>query len=109
MRKLIALILLFGSLTANAALASEEKALDLNVKYLYSKPSTNSSLVYSIPIEVKLLDISEDGNWYKVRISYKIAFCSYNYVGWTNIPIAQVLSESDKNPSEIAKAPVIEE
>lgn len=109
MQRLIAVILIFGFLISLVAISSENKLSAINIKYLYSKPSTSSKMIYSIPAEVKLLDISEDGNWYKVQITYSIGFFNYDYVGWTKIPVGQVLSEREKKPSEIAKAPVIDE
>lgn len=103
MKKLIAIVLLLTFiLVGQAALAADQKdPLDIPIKQLYSAPAEGSNLILDIPIDVKLLDISEDGNWYKVRLSYGIGPFNYTYVGWTNIPVAEILAKREK-ASEIA-------
>jgi len=49
-----------------------------------------------------LLDVSLDGNWHKVSISYGIGPLQYTYVGWTKIPINQIITDREKQPSKIA-------
>lgn len=103
MKKWIAaLLLIFITLAGNAALAAGDSSLDVPVKTLYSAPLEDSNVIYDIPIEVKLLDISEDGNWYKVKISFYIGPFGYTYVGWANIPVANILAERQKPAPEIA-------
>jgi hypothetical protein len=103
MKKLIAIIILISVfLAGQAALASEEGPLDIPVKKLYSAPIDNSNLILDIPIEVKLLDISPDGNWYKVKISYNIGPFGYTYVGWSHIPVMDVILVRDEDTSDIA-------
>ncbi|MGB9613055.1 MAG: hypothetical protein ACPL4K_02615 [Candidatus Margulisiibacteriota bacterium] len=87
---LLSLLLLSGAVLALQAVKSEP--YDLQVKKLYSAPDENSNLVYNIPIEVKLLDISEDSNWYKVKISFSLGPLSYTYVGWAQIPVGEILT-----------------
>ena len=58
------------------------------------------NLIYNIPVEVKLLDVSADANWYKVEISYSLGPLSYTYQGWTQIPIGAILAERRKNPTD---------
>jgi hypothetical protein len=104
MKKLIALTIILIAF-AGIVWAGEpavKSAYDMPVKKLYSAPSEDSSLVLDIPIEVKLLDISEDGNWYKVKIAYAVGPFSYTYVGWSNIPVGSILAEREKNASKIA-------
>lgn len=103
MKKLIAILILISVFClGQAALASEEQALDIPVKTLYSAPLEDSNVIYDIPVDVKLLDISEDGNWYKVKISYWIGPFGYTHVGWANIPAAKILAERDKEALDIA-------
>ncbi len=103
MKKLIAILLLIAVLfAAKAVLADEKDPLEVPVKTLYSAPLEDSNVIYDIPVEVKLLDISEDGNWYKVKISFYIGPFGYTYVGWANIPVASILSERQKQTPEIA-------
>ena len=92
---------------AGIALAAEpvKDPYDIQVKTLYSAPDESSNLIYSIPIEVKLLDLSEDGNWGKVKISFRIGPFGYTYVGWVNIPVTNILAEREKAASKVAKAP----
>jgi len=100
MRKMIAglLVLLFCFGTGALAL----NPLDVSIKQLRSAPFEDSDLVYEVPIDVSLLDISLDGNWCKVAITYNVGPLGYTYVGWAHIPVRQVLSDREKRPTEIA-------
>ncbi|MFH1542335.1 MAG: hypothetical protein ABIE84_04515 [bacterium] len=91
MRKLIAITMLicfivFGQLVW-ANFLTEKTPLNYDIKTLRSEPNNDSSIIYKFPIEVSLLDISEDGDWYKVSINYMIGPFIYTYVGWTHLPI----------------------
>ncbi|MFC1568079.1 hypothetical protein ACFL37_00085 [Candidatus Margulisiibacteriota bacterium] len=101
-QKIALIILITTFILGQAALASNDSPLDLPVKQLYSAPMADSNLILDIPIEVKLLDISPDGNWYKVKIAYNIGPFSYTYVGWSHIPVMDVIAERDKDTSDIA-------
>jgi hypothetical protein len=96
------IILISAILLGQASLAANGDPLDIPVKQLYSAPLAGSNLILDIPIEVKLLDISPDGNWYKVKISYNIGPFGYTYVGWSHIPVMDVISERDEDTSDIA-------
>jgi len=103
---LVCLAVLFG-----VALAAEVKdPYNIQVKKLYSAPDENSNLLFEVPVEVKLLDMSADNNWYKVKIAFKMGPFSYTYIGWTQIPVGQIMAEREK-ASELAKvpSPVLEE
>jgi hypothetical protein len=110
MRKLIALLLALLFCLSLGALAKDKEVDDLavpaplnvGIKQLRSAPFEDADLVYQIPIDVSLLDISLDGNWYKVKITYNLGFLSYTYVGWANIPVGQIMSDREKHPTEIA-------
>ncbi|MDI6731772.1 MAG: hypothetical protein QME05_04255 [Candidatus Margulisbacteria bacterium] len=73
------------------------------IKELYAAPDEESKLVYSIPIEVKLLEVSDDYNWYKVKISFSFGPLSSAYVGWTNIPVGEIMAEREKAPLKTAQ------
>lgn len=93
---LLGLFLLFFAVIT-PIFAAGPSTINLPVKKLYSAPSEDSNLVLDIPIIVKLLDISPDGNWYKVQIQYALGPFNYTYVGWANIPVGEVLaSRADK-------------
>ena len=62
------------------------------IKKLHASPSEDASLVLDIPIEVRLLDISADHNWYKVKIAYAFGPFNYTYIGWANIPVSDILT-----------------
>lgn len=103
MRNAIALIIIASAiLTGQAALAAEKASLDIPVKKIYSAPDSNSNLILDIPVEVKLQDISPDGNWYKVKIAYAIGPFCYTYEGWAAIPVADIMAERDESLSDIA-------
>ena len=72
MKKLLVIGILLALFASQVPALAAQKDLNLAVKQLYSAPAKDSSLVYEIPVEVVLLDISTDGNWYKVKISYNI-------------------------------------
>ncbi len=99
MKKWIAAILIIGFFIGQGAIASP---LDYSIKELYADPTENSRLIYKIPVEVVLLDVSEDANWHKVKISYNVGPFHYEYVGWTEIPVGEVLVEREKDPEGIA-------
>ena len=86
MKKMPILILLFVILSANIALG---QIAPVSLKKLYAAPSSASKLVYDIPVEVTLLDMSDDLNWYKVKIAFNIGPLQYKYTGWTKIPVGE--------------------
>ena len=102
MKKWIAALLIVGFFACPGGILAEEKSLDYPVKTLYSAPSEDSNLIFEIPIEVKLLDISECANWHKVKIAFSIGPFKYTYVGWAKIPIGQTIVERERETSEIA-------
>ncbi len=104
MKKIIFLTIALVVFGFSAVQAAGNQPIDIQVKTLYSTPSESSNIVYQIPIDVKLQDISEDGNWYKVKISYRIGPIFYNYVGWTNLPISDILAERQSQPVDTAAA-----
>lgn len=97
---LVCLAILFG-----VALAAEVKdPYNIQVKKIYSAPDDNSNLLFEVPVEVKLLDMSADNNWYKVKISFKMGPFGYTYIGWTEIPVGQIMADREKS-SELARVP----
>lgn len=112
MKKWIAGAILFGLLVSTAGTAAADTInpagsdpLEVELKQLYSEPTKNSNLIFEIPIEVKLLDVSENYDWYKVKISFGIGPFVYTYVGWTKIPLTQILAEREEEISKIALKP----
>ena len=103
MKKLIVITLLIALLVGQGALAAKKKDLNISVKKLYSAPHDDSNLIYEIPVEVALLDISKDGNWYKVKIAYNIGPFNYTYVGWAEIPVADILAKRAEKAPKIAQ------
>ncbi len=104
MKKLIVSLVCLAVLFGVALAADTKDPLNIAVKKIYSAPDENSNLLFEVPVEVKLLDMSADNNWYKVKISFKMGPFGYTYVGWTQIPVGQVMAEREK-ASELAKAP----
>ncbi len=77
----------------------------LEVKKVYSAPDENSQVIFAIPIEVRLLDISSDANWGKVKIAFNLGPLCYTYVGWVKIPVGEIVAS---RLEKLAKAPPVE-
>ncbi len=98
---ILLLLLILAGLTFAAETAKKDP-YELQVKKLYATPDEESNLIYSIPIEVKLLDVSADGNWHKVKISFNLGPLGYTYVGWAKIPVGEILASRTE---KVAKVP----
>jgi hypothetical protein len=101
MKKTLAFLFLALAL-AGAGFAAAKEPYDLEVRTLYSAPDETSNVMYKIPIEVKLLDVSADANWHKVKIAFAFGPLSYTYVGWVNIPVGEILAS---RLEKLAKTP----
>ena len=102
MRKTLVFLTLILVLAGCAFAAGDKDPYNIQVKQLYSAPDENSLPIFTIPIEVKLLDVSADANWGKVKIAFNLGPLSYTYIGWVKIPVGEILaSRMDK----LAKAP----
>jgi hypothetical protein len=97
----ICLCLLAGQLSASLG----EESYDLQVKKLYASPEVEAKVVYEIPLEVKLLDLTDDFNWYKVYIKFNIGPANFRYTGWAYIPIGNLMAEKSKAKLTAEKAP----
>jgi hypothetical protein len=105
MRKSLVFIALFLVLTGCSFAAAAKDPYNLEVKKLYSAPDENSQLIFNIPIEVKLLDVSADANWGKVKIAFNLGPLSYTYIGWVKIPVGEILAS---RMEKLAKIPPLE-
>jgi hypothetical protein len=105
MRATLLILLTALLLTAPALAQAGNDPLDLQVKKIYSAPDQSSGLVYDIPIEAKVLDVSENNNWYKVKIAFKLGPFSYNYIGWAYIPVGDFVAERSKKNERLARVP----
>jgi hypothetical protein len=94
---LFSLVILSGLVWAVAA----KDPYDLPIKKLYSAPDEASNLIYNIPIEVRLLDVSADGNWHKVKIAFSLGPLRYTYIGWTKIPVGEILAAREQKVAKI--------
>ena len=101
MKKILVLLLLLSALIG-CAVAATKDPYNLEVKKLYSAPDENSQLIFNIPIEVKLLDVSTDANWGKVKIAFNLGPLCYTYIGWVKIPVGEILAS---RMEKLAKAP----
>jgi len=72
---------------------AQDNQYDIRVRELYADADGRAKVVYLIPIEVKLLDISEDANWYKVYLKFNIGPIEVKNTGWAYIPIGNILIE----------------
>lgn len=105
MKKTLVFITLILVLAGCAYAATAKDPYDLQVKNVYSAPDENSQQIFSIPIEVKLLDVSADANWGKVKIAFNLGPLCYAYVGWVKIPVGEIVAS---RMEKLAKAPAVE-
>ena len=66
------------------------------IRSLYAQPDGNSKVVYNIPIEVKMLDVSDDANWYKVKLQFYLGPACFKFTGWAYIPVGQILVDRNR-------------
>ncbi len=105
MKRVAAITLLIGAiLCLGVAYAEVREPYDLTVRELYSAPTESSNLIYRIPVEVRVLDISEDCNWYKVKVGFSLGPLAYTYVGWTKIPLGETLASRDSLYTRLNKS-----
>ncbi len=90
MKKLIAITICLVVL-AGVAIAGASDPLNIPLKKLMSAPSSKAKVVFEIPIEVRVLDVSEDLDWYKVKISFKLGPFEQTHIGWVKIPFDEIL------------------
>jgi hypothetical protein len=103
MRRAILLAAIFAILAGIFIPALAADPYNHQVRSLYAQPDGNSKVVYNIPIEVRMLDVSDDANWYKVKIQFNFGLASFNFAGWAYIPVGQILTERSRvavNPSK---------
>jgi len=81
---------------------------NIKVKALYSAPDENSNVIFNLPVDVSLVDVSEDGNWYKVKIAYNLGPLNYTYVGWTQIPVGSVLASRAERFAKLVSDPELQ-
>ncbi|MBU0573582.1 MAG: hypothetical protein KKH83_03790 [Candidatus Margulisbacteria bacterium] len=102
MKKIAVLLLIALFVCQGISFASAP--LDYKVTKLFQEPSAGSKLVYEIPVEVRLVDISEDANWYKVKIFFNLGPVRFAYEGWAEIPVGETLL-SRLQPKPLAELP----
>jgi hypothetical protein len=105
MKKALVILLGLVILAGVGLAATAKEPYDLKVQKLYSVPDESSNLIFNIPIEVKLLDVSADANWYKVKIAFNLGPLGYTYVGWAKIPVGEIVAARCE---KVAKAPEAE-
>lgn len=94
MKKAFAILIFLALILGILAPAwADSDPYNVQVKQLYAQPDGRSKLVYQIPIDVKMLDVSEDANWYKVKIQFNLGIVSFKYTGWAYIPVGEILAE----------------
>lgn len=99
----IIIAILAGGVLASTPAAKDPLAYP--VQNLYAAPDEDSTLIYKIPINVEVVDVSPDANWHKVKISYHIGPLSYTYVGWVKVPVGDLQAARIE---KVAKAPADE-
>ncbi|MDD5593400.1 MAG: hypothetical protein PHG97_01495 [Candidatus Margulisbacteria bacterium] len=102
MKKTIVILFVFLALAGAAFAVTVKDPYNLEVKTLYSAPDETSNVIFKVPIEVRLLDVSADANWGKVKIAFNLGPLGYTYVGWVKIPVGEILAS---RMEKVAKAP----
>jgi hypothetical protein len=69
--------------------------LNHRVDRLFAGPDGNSKVVYVVPLDIRLLDISDDFNWYKVQFRLNVGPAQLNIAGWAYIPVGDILIERE--------------
>lgn len=103
MKQAILLAMIFAVLAGYFVPSFAVDPYNHQVRSLYDRPDGTSKIVYNIPIEVRMLDVSDDANWYKVKIQFNLGLASFNFSGWAYIPVGQILAERNRvavNPSK---------
>ena len=109
MRHKILKIIIFGLIIAFFAMPSfaddGNTYFQMPFKKLLEEPHLDANLVYEIPIDVKLLGVTKNRNWYKVSIEFDLLFLGhYKYSGWVFAPIEdQIRLAEDKVIKEALK------
>ncbi len=97
-RKYIFLLLLLFVLVGSGLPAlswTEEDAIpfDLLVPKMLAAPSLEAEPVFVFPIARRLLAMTPDRKWYKVKIMYDLPLIGhFEYLGWCYAPIDEKLS-----------------
>jgi hypothetical protein len=64
------------------------------IKKILSSPSKGANVNFEIPVEVRILDVTDDLNWYKVKIGFDF-LGHHEYEGWTYIPLGNYIREKE--------------
>jgi hypothetical protein len=97
MKKAVLLLIIFA-LLAGILPSPQAFAVNINnhkIDRLFDAPDGKSNVIYNVPIDIRLLDISDDANWYKVQLKFSIGPAHFNIVGWAYIPIGDFLIERE--------------
>lgn len=97
--RVAAIILTVIILMSAGAMAADPYAH--KIAKLYEQATIHSKEIYNIPIEVRLLDLSEDLTWFKVSLQFYLGPVKFNYTGWTNIPIGPMLAQKRGTDGQI--------
>lgn len=104
MKRLFCLWLIITILGITAPIFANETDISLPLSTLYELPNADSKVVLQIPMDVRILDISEDANWYQVKISYDFGLLGKNtYLGWVYAPVGNALEA--RKALELVKKP----
>lgn len=95
MRSFALCLLLVVALSLPAFSTDNNIYFEMPIKLLREQPSAESPIVYELPIDVALVGMSEDGNWYRVKIAYDLMFLGhYEYTGWAHAPVRSLSEEA---------------
>jgi hypothetical protein len=100
-RDIIIIAFLISALLVSLALpllANESNVyFKLPVKKLLAEPKEDAHMLYEFPIDVRMLGVTEDLNWFKLSVEFDLLFLGhYKYTGWVHAPLGDILRESDQ-------------
>lgn len=96
--RLIASFLLVCALSTSAAAIVD---VNLPIKLMYAEPDENSEVVFAFPLEIVFLSMTEDLDWYRVKIRFEFMFAPYEYIGWVYIPVGSLFNLPKLAPENI--------
>ena len=87
--KIFAAVLLLAFCASSAAAIVPA---NLPIKLMYAEPNEDAEIVFEIPVEIALLSLTEDLNWFRVKIRFEFAFIVYEYIGWVHLPVGEIFN-----------------
>jgi hypothetical protein len=99
-------VLVIGTLCLSAPLLDGHIYFNLPLKTMYAEPTEEANVVYEFPIDVRILGMTRDKNWFKVSMEFDLLFLGhYKYSGWVHAPLGDMIEQEklEQQSTEEAK------